>query len=1016
MLVNGCGSGDAFRQTTSLGEDWILTPNKGAILFLAHSHLGLTGPLRAYTQTFYNNAFGSRELINQPIGVIMQAFMRDYLARFPGEVNVANAQQFVLQGDPAIQLFKLNKPDYSISSNTLFLRGFGERNVITAQADSFRIAIPVTNLGLTDPSPLTVSVRRTFSDFTTENLPVRSFPAVNYRDTIYYTVVNPRNAQDRIAGLNSFEVMVDASFLVDEANENNNVATFTYNMLRGNMITIAPKEYSIVSRQPVFFVAQNSDPGSGERRYRFQLDTSARFNSPARKDTVLFGYVTPQWTTNLLSNQASHDSTVYYWRVRYADFTAQDDTTWAESSFVYINNSPDGWSQSRPPQFRRAVTNRTSLDQARGRWSFDNPVLNLNIRAIGGNSPNWGRYQLTINGNAIATSAACATDLPSPYCDRRSTSDRVLALFIDGQTGRTYKFEDAHPAVCGADLMVMAIDQCWTQRSGVMLNMISRMKPGDYVIIMNSRFGTTAWQGATTALELIGVNAQDFLARTPGGSPYIIVGQRGAQPGSAVVRVANPAAGDVTQQELNLVHTINIPPATVGSVTSTLIGPAAEWGNLFRLINGLEQPVRESWQLDVLGVDLQGREQVVRANVAGDGASLRNLDPRQFPYLRLRLTTRDSLARTPAQLRRWQVVYREVPEGILLHDTLSYRENTTLEVIEGDSVRIGFNFLNISGNDFQDSLTVQYTITSAQTGVVTTLREKIPPLRRNSFARIRLRLFSPRFLGDNRVSVTVNPRLLPEQIYENNTLQARFRVKPDDINPILDVTIDGRPIMDGDIIAPAPVIQISLRDENRYLPKRDTAGFEITLARQCPNCQPRRIYLNDPNLTWSVTADQRLTIEYRSTTLQNGTYVLSVQAADATGNRSGIQPYRISFRVINETTVTNFYPYPNPFSTSTRFVFTLTGDVPDNIRIQIMTITGKVVRTVFKDELGPLRVGNNISEFAWDGSDEFGQPLARGVYLYKVDVLDTAGERFEARETSADHLFKNGYGKLYLMR
>jgi flagellar hook assembly protein FlgD len=90
--------------------------------------------------------------------------------------------------------------------------------------------------------------------------------------------------------------------------------------------------------------------------------------------------------------------------------------------------------------------------------------------------------------------------------------------------------------------------------------------------------------------------------------------------------------------------------------------------------------------------------------------------------------------------------------------------------------------------------------------------------------------------------------------------------------------------------------------------------------------------------------------------------------------------------------------------------------VPDNIRIQIMTITGKVVRTVFKDELGPLRVGNNISEFAWDGSDEFGQPLARGVYLYKVDVLDTAGERFEARETSADHLFKNGYGKLYLMR
>ncbi len=1016
MLINGCGSGDAFRQTISLGEDWILAPNKGAILFLAHSHLGLTGPLRAYTQTFYDNAFAKRELINQPIGIIMQTFLRDYLSRFPGEVNVANVQQFLLQGDPAIQLFKLNKPDYSVSSNTLFLQSFTERSTITAQADSFRIAIPVTNLGLTSPTPLTVSVRRTFSDFSTEFLPIRTYPPVNYQDTIYFTIVNPRNAQDRIAGNNIFEVTVDATNQIDEANENNNTAILNYTMLRGTMLAIAPKEYSVVSRQPVFFVAQNSDPGSGERRYRFQLDTSARFNSAARRDTVLFGYVTPQWTTNLFSSLASHDSTVYYWRVRYADLTAQDDSTWAESSFVYINNSPSGWSQSRPPQFRRNTVNRVSLDQNRGRWNFDNPVLNINVRAVGGSNPNWNRYQLVINGNTIATASACATDQPSPYCDRRSTNDRLLLLFIDGQTGRSYKFEDAHPAVCGADLMVMAIDQCWPQRTGVVTGMIDRMKPGDYVIIMNSRNASTLWQNATLPLTSIGVNAQDFLARTPGGSPFIIIGQKGALPGTAQVRTANPAVGDVTVQEITLAHTINIPPATNGTVTSTLIGPAAEWGNIFRLINGLEQPVRESWQLDVFGIDLQGREQLVRNRVVGDGTSLRDLSAKDFPYLRLRLTTRDSLNRTPAQLQRWQVIYREVPEGILLHDTVSYRENTTLEVVEGDSVRIGFNFLNISGNDFQDSLTVQSTITNAQTGRVTTLREKIPALRRNSFARIRIRLFSPDFRGDNRLSVTVNPRLLPEQIYENNTLQARFRVKPDDINPILDVTVDGRPIMDGDIIAPAPVIQISLRDENRYRPKRDTANFEILLARQCPNCQPRRIYMNDPNLTWNVSADNRFTVEYRSITLQNGTYVLSVQAADATGNRSGIQPYRISFRVINETTVTNFYPYPNPFSTSVRFVFTLTGDVPDNLRIQIMTVTGKVVRTIFKDELGPLRVGNNISEFAWNGTDEFGQELARGVYLYKVDVIDRSGENFQSRETGGDNLFKNGYGKLYLMR
>ncbi|MCU0448973.1 MAG: C25 family cysteine peptidase [Bernardetiaceae bacterium] len=1016
MIVNGCGSGDAFTINTSLGEDWVLTANKGAIGFLAHSHLGLSGPLRAYTQTFFENAFGRKELIDKPIGVVLQETLRDYLSRFPGEVNIANAQQFILQADPAIRLFPKAQTDYAISATELFARNFQGGQNITAQADSFRIAIPVTNWGITDPTPLTVSVRRVFSDQSQEFLPVRTYAPINFRDTIYYTIVNPRNAQDRIAGLNTFEVTVDATNQIAELDEANNIASFTYNILRGSLLTIAPKDYSIVSRQPVFFVAQNSDPASGERRYRFQLDTSYRFNSPALKDTVVFGYITPQWTTNLLANTPAHDSTVYYWRARYADFTALDDTTWAEASFVYINNSPDGWSQSRAPQFRRNTTEGLGIDLTRRRWNFNSPVLNFDIRAVGANSPAWNTYQMVVNGNIIATAGSCATNRPSLFCDRRSTSDRLLVLLVDGQTGKFYKFEDMFPEFCGSDLMVMGIDQCWTFRTGIVADIINRMKTGDYIVMMNSRgVGVSNWGGLVGALNNVGIDGNRFLQMASQG-PFVTIGRKGSAVGSAAVAYADPNQGNMSEQTIRLVHTVTIPPATNGIITSTLIGPAAEWGSTFRLVNGLEQPVNERWQLDVIGVNSQGQERVISANVPTDNFNLRQVNAREFPYLRLRLSTRDSARRTPAQLQRWQVVYREVPEGILLHDTVSYRENTTLDVIEGDTVRIGFNFLNISGNDFQDSLTVVYTIVNQQSGRTTTIREKIPPVRRNSFARVRTRLFSPDFRGENRLTVTVNPRLLPEQIYENNTLSARFRVKADDIRPLLDVAVDGRPLMDGDIVQPAPLIAITLRDENRYLPKRDTTGFEIMLGRQCPNCSARRIYLNDPNLTWNVTADQRFVIEYRSTTLQNGNWVLSVQATDATGNRAGTEPYRVTFRVINETTVTNFYPYPNPFSTSCRFVFTLTGQVPEQIRIQILTVTGRVVRTIHKDELGPLRVGNNITEFAWDGTDEYGQQLARGVYLYKVDVVDGRGEAYQSRETQADHLFKNGYGKLYLMR
>ncbi len=97
-------------------------------------------------------------------------------------------------------------------------------------------------------------------------------------------------------------------------------------------------------------------------------------------------------------------------------------------------------------------------------------------------------------------------------------------------------------------------------------------------------------------------------------------------------------------------------------------------------------------------------------------------------------------------------------------------------------------------------------------------------------------------------------------------------------------------------------------------------------------------------------------------------------------------------------------------------VFTLTGAViPDQIQIQIMTVTGKVVREITQDELGPIRIGNNISEFAWDGRDEYGDQLANGVYFYRVTVRSN-GLQLDRRGTSADKAFKKGFGKIYLLR
>ena len=157
-------------------------------------------------------------------------------------------------------------------------------------------------------------------------------------------------------------------------------------------------------------------------------------------------------------------------------------------------------------------------------------------------------------------------------------------------------------------------------------------------------------------------------------------------------------------------------------------------------------------------------------------------------------------------------------------------------------------------------------------------------------------------------------------------------------------------------------------------------------------------------------------IEYRPTFTQDGIYDLMVNGRDKADNVAAASDYQVSFEVINKSTITNILNYPNPFSTSTAFVFTLTGSqVPTQFKIQIMTVTGKVVREITKQELGPIHVGRNITEYKWDGKDQYGQMLGNGVYLYRV-VTALDGNNIEKRQSAADRFYKNGYGKMYIMR
>ena len=109
-----------------------------------------------------------------------------------------------------------------------------------------------------------------------------------------------------------------------------------------------------------------------------------------------------------------------------------------------------------------------------------------------------------------------------------------------------------------------------------------------------------------------------------------------------------------------------------------------------------------------------------------------------------------------------------------------------------------------------------------------------------------------------------------------------------------------------------------------------------------------------------ATGKNTATIDFMQKFDEEGEYELIVMGRDVVGNKAGDLEYHINFNVITKAMISNLLNYPNPFTTSTAFVFTITGnEVPQNMRIQILTITGKIVREITKDELGPIHVGRN---------------------------------------------------------
>jgi flagellar hook assembly protein FlgD len=124
-------------------------------------------------------------------------------------------------------------------------------------------------------------------------------------------------------------------------------------------------------------------------------------------------------------------------------------------------------------------------------------------------------------------------------------------------------------------------------------------------------------------------------------------------------------------------------------------------------------------------------------------------------------------------------------------------------------------------------------------------------------------------------------------------------------------------------------------------------------------------------------------VKFQLPDLEAGAHSLKIKAWDVLNNSSeAILDFTVAKN--EELTLNHVLNYPNPFTTKTQFWFEHNKPGQDlQVRLQIFTLTGRVIKVIQKTINTP---GNRSIELEWDGKDEYGDKIGRGIYLYKLSV------------------------------
>jgi hypothetical protein len=204
---------------------------------------------------------------------------------------------------------------------------------------------------------------------------------------------------------------------------------------------------------------------------------------------------------------------------------------------------------------------------------------------------------------------------------------------------------------------------------------------------------------------------------------------------------------------------------------------------------------------------------------------------------------------------------------------------------------------------------------------------------------------------------------------------------PDDtIGPEIKLFMNDESFIDGGNTNASPNLVAVLSDFSGINTSITAVDHDIVGVLDGDNTNP--IILNDFYET-ELNDFTNGKVTYKLRDLEVGPHTIKLKAWDTYNNSSELT---LNFVVVSDAILNleNVLNYPNPFVNYTEFWFN--HNKPNEtleVQVQIFTVSGKLIKTINKEIANAETLVRSIS---WNGLDDFGNKIGKGVYVYKLKV------------------------------